>query len=249
LPGDRDKWWVKHTASSSRLENIVEDESQSHKHKRCLLIEEATRNPKHTKPNDDKDLVENTSGNFDVSAGIVSVSSNSHLQDDEKDDDISNGSVQITTDLFPDRRLISNFPFPSKKVSIEVVKQLLIDDLRLSGGNVDTPEFLKYQRILGNHFIQSGKHMDLKSMEGNWLTISKPTFTECQGKNEKGESKYSLGRISFDMFKPTGLICSFQAAFNHVQSIDPNNPGRPLHVPRRLMQDIKKGDCRLQTYE
>ena len=252
--GVYDKWWVKSTASAPRLENIVKDESQSHKNH--LKVEGATKKAKHTKPNTDTDLVENTTGNFVVSAEIVSLSSNnslSHSQDEDKDDGSwtsKYGSVHTSTDMIPERHLISNFPLPSKKVNIEVIKQLLIEDLRLSGGNVDTPEFLKYQQILENHFIQSDlRDMDLNALEGNWLTISKPTFTECQGRNEKGENKYSLGRISFDMFKPTGLICSYQASFNHVQSIDPNNPGRPLHVPRKLMQDIKKGDCRLQTYE
>jgi hypothetical protein len=106
------------------------------------------------------------------------------------------------------------------------------------------------QQILENHFNTHGlRDLNLNELEGNWLTISKPAYTECKGKNEKGENKYSLGRISFDMFKPAGLTCSFQASFNHIQSIDPSNPGRPLHVPRSLMQDIRKGECRLQTYE
>jgi len=153
------------------------------------------------------------------------------------------------TSKFAGRNLTRD-PLLSKKVSIEVVKQLMIEELRLSGGNVDTLEFLKYQKILEKEFmLHKIKNMNQITHEGNWLTISKPTFTECKGVNEKGENKYSLGRISFDMFKPTGLICSFQGSFNHVQALDPNNPGRPLHVPRVLMQDIKKGNCRLRTYD
>ena len=84
---------------------------------------------------------------------------------------------------------------------------------------------------------------------GTWLTLSKPTYNECKGRNEKGEYLYSLGRMSFDMFKPTNLVCSIQAVFNSVRAVDPKNPGRPLHVPRRLMKEIQRGEVLLQTYE
>jgi len=244
--GAYDKWWVKSTASFSRFESMIEENSRDCES--CKNTEGSTKKSKRARLDSEKSFDEYTIGCTIASAGIVSISSNSQYED--KYDDVSSESAQIITNSSQDRSIILNFPLISKKINIEVVKHLMIEDLRLSGGNVDTPEFLKYQQTLEKFFIQNGlRDMDLNSLEGNWLTISKPTFTECQGKNEKGENKYSLGRISFDMFKPTGLSCSFQASFNHIQPIDPNDPGRPLHIPRKLMQDIQKGDCRLQTYD
>ncbi|KAL3904992.1 MAG: hypothetical protein SGILL_009857 [Bacillariaceae sp.] len=132
------------------------------------------------------------------------------------------------------------------KSRIEAVKMKLIDDLRMSGGNVDTPEAQQCLEILQTYYAKGGiAKVDPNSLNGNWLTISKPTYSELKGKTEKGESRYTLGRVSFDMFKPTGLECSVQASFNQVQPIDPKNPGRSLHVPRKLMKDVNAGDCRL----
>ncbi|KAG7353823.1 hypothetical protein IV203_003178 [Nitzschia inconspicua] len=138
----------------------------------------------------------------------------------------------------------------SSKTSIEIVKNQLIEDLRQSGGVVDTLGAIRCIEILQMHYGEGGlRKVDPSSLIGNWLTISKPTYTECKGKSKNGENLYSLGRIGFDMFKPTGLLCSVQASFNNVQPIDPKNPGRPLHVPKKLMRDIRKGECRLHSYD
>lgn len=235
--GTYDKWWVRSTASVSRLESMEKSEARN-------CVRESTKKRKNERSDSEKLYEKINKG----SSGIVIISKHAH--DEEKDEDLSNESIQFIDSSSQDRKLLSNSTLLPNIINIEIVKQLMIEDLRLSGGDVKTPDFLKYQQILENSFIQNGLHeIDLNLLEGNWLTISKPTFTECKGKNEKGENMYSLGRISFDMFKPTGLNCSFQASFNHIQSIDPNHPGRPLHIPRKLMHEIQEGDCILQTYE
>ena len=57
-------------------------------------------------------------------------------------------------------------------------------------------------------------------MDGTWLTLSKPTFSECLGRNAKGQYMYTLGRLSFDMFRPTNLKCSIQGTFNTIQLLN-----------------------------
>ena len=117
------------------------------------------------------------------------------------------------------------------------VNRELIGDLKASGGNVDTIEFLDCLEFLSVYYkskswdgrgISKG---DPFSLQGSWLTLSKPNFSDCKGCNEKGEFLYSLGRLSFDMFKPTNLICSVQASFNYIHPINPQNT-RPLYVPK-----------------
>jgi hypothetical protein len=136
------------------------------------------------------------------------------------------------------------------KGHIEAVKIRLIDDLRTSGGNVDTSEAKLCLEILQTYYARGGlPKVHPGALVGNWLTISKPNYSEMKGKTALGDNLYTLGRISFDMFKPTNLVCSVQASFNNVQPIDPKNPGRPLHVPRKLMHEICKGSCRLHSYE
>ena len=142
------------------------------------------------------------------------------------------------------------------KSQLREVKMRLITDLRASGGSTQTDTFQECLEFLEAYYKSKswdgrGSHDSFApfKLEGQWLTLSKPTYNECKGRNEKGEYLYSLGRLSFDMFKPTNLVCSIQAVFNSVRPMDPRKPDRPLHVPRSLMKEIQKGQIHLQTYE
>ncbi len=244
--GAYDKWWVMSTASASQSESTKEKGSRDYD-----SIKELERSPKKLKqelPDSDKVLEKDRVGYTVSSSDIAVVSKQS--SDEEDDEDSDSPCIEFVTTSSQKVGLTSRSLLPLQNIDIEVVKHLLIEDLRLSGGDVKTPEFLMYQNLLERFFLQNRlRGIDQKSMEGNWLTISKPTFTECRGENEKGEYKYSLGRISFDMFKPTGLNCSLQASFNLIQEIDPNDPGRPLYIPHKLMKEIQNGDCTVRTYE
>jgi len=134
-------------------------------------------------------------------------------------------------------------------------KARLIQDLKDSGGNVETQTFVSNMEILEAYYrstswdgSRSSKESPC-SLEGNWLTISRPTYDECLGRNGKGDLVYTLGRMSFGMFRPTKLICSVQASFNTVRTIDPKQPDRPLHVPKKLLAEICTGKILLRTYE
>ena len=134
---------------------------------------------------------------------------------------------------------------------VRAAKRRLVHELKLSGGSVDTSGFAQCLEFLEAYYRSKNwdGRISSSSYGGTWLTLSKPTYNECKGRNEKGEYLYSLGRMSFDMFKPTNLVCSIQAVFNSVRPVDPKNPDRPLHVPRRLMKEIQRGEVMLQTYE
>jgi len=163
------KWWVKNTAAAPRVRinniNNNEDEddesssSANNNRTSCHMSEEGAA--KKSKPcsklnTTAKNVIEHTAGNnccvlsssssSSDAIGIVSISN-----EDYKYDDFSskNGSAESISSadscLFPGPPLITNFPLPSTaKVNIEMVKMRLIEDLRLSGGCVDTPEFLKW---------------------------------------------------------------------------------------------------------
>lgn len=250
--GAYDKWWVKSTASvslESTKENGSRNDDSFEKPERSPDRSPKKKKQKQALSDSDNKAFEKTDAGFTISSPAIAIIPKKS-RDEEKDEDTSSGCIEFIATSSQNRSLISRSPLSPQTIDIEVVKDLLIEDLRLSGGNVKTPEYLRYQSILERYFIQNKlPKIDLDAMEGNWLTISKPTFTECTGKNEKGEDKFSLGRMSFDMFKPTGLNCSFQASFNLIQEIDPNDPGRPLYIPQKLMQEIQNGDCILRTYE
>lgn len=256
--GKYDKWWIKSTASRRSKGDRVAHKRPPNK---CEL--RGTRSVKSRKTVETSAIRE--TGIEDqmsvTSANAVTVSScfDSHFEAGGRghlssDDDESMYGIHTDipfNELDVPMHQISTLPTTSRSY-IEAVKNRMIENLRSSGGNVETPQFLECLEVLETYYSRiklSNSGDRLSALEGNWLTLSKPTYTEFKGKNEKEESLYSLGRISFDMFRPTGLLCSVQASFNNVHSIDPKDPGRPLHVPRKLMQDIWKGECQLQTYE
>jgi len=227
--GQYEKWWIERTADSGKKSN-----------KRHRKEEDAYA--KKQKVLDKTDVKDSMSISSSVNVVSLATQDDGHQPSFCTDRSLREGMMPIEQ--------VSTLPATTNRSSIEAVKMRLIEDLRSSGGVVDTPEVLECLEILQTYFSQGGvKKLDPSDLIGNWLTISKPTYTECKGKNEKGEGMYSLGRIGFDMFKPTGLVCSVQASFNNVQEIDPRNPGRPLHVPRKLMHDLRKGECKIHSYD
>lgn len=229
-----DKWWIKSTACNNY--DGKNDKKDSHKRNRADGDEESQR--KSVRPHIQSDSMSLSSG-----PNVVSVTS-SQMDYRQKDHNIHDND----TALFPPMENISTLSTTMTSKHIEGVKMQLIDNLRKSGGMVDTAEAQQAIDILRTYYSRGGiQKIDPKSLIGNWLTISKPTYSELRG-TKNGQSVYTLGRISFDLFKPTGLECSIQASFNHVRPIDPKNPGRALHVPKKLMRDIRKGQA-LHSYD
>jgi hypothetical protein len=251
--GQYDKWWIKRTASTSckkEERKNKERHSRKSKHKRQSSTGDLQSKKRKCKTSHVDDDISINSGPAVVSVSNTYVERQTGVNCDHSSSDESMPDSQS-------ERLGHRVPIEhvatlstTSKSSIEAVKMRLIENLRISGGNIETAEVLECMEVLETYYARSGVHrLDPSTLEGNWLTISKPTYTECKGKNEKGESIYTLGRIGFDMYKPLPLLCSVQASFNNVQPIDPKNPGRPLHVPRKLMHEIRKGECQLQSYE
>jgi hypothetical protein len=247
--GKYDKWWIKSTAHPHKGEERTTLDTSSGE-KRASSQSDAPADKNHVRKwrRTNGETLEEVST---VSANVVSVSTVSAQSEDEstasmrtcnkREQTLSISQISTRTD--------------TTRSQIEVLKARLVGDLKTSGGSVETTEFLGCLEVLEAYY--RSKSWDGRgscksspfSLEGNWLTLSKPTYNECNGRSEKGEYMYSLGRLSFDMFKPTQLVCSVQANFNNVRPIDPRNPGRPLHVPRKLMKEIHRGGINLRTYE
>jgi hypothetical protein len=258
VQGQYDKWWIQRTAYKETPEHstqIIDNDqaaAAAHKRHRSAGDEDhpnaGTNKRKYvrTVAENDSIAVPSTSDLMSISSGpnVVSIISS---QCEPCNDSLANDSARA--DALPPLKQISTLSILSKS-SIEAVKNRLIEDLRQSGGSVDTIEATQCLEILQTYYARGGlSPLDPSALRGNWLTISSLTYTECKGKSKNGENLYTLGRVGFDMFKPTGLLCSVQASFNNVQPINPKNPGRPLHVPKKLMHDIRNGECRLHTYE
>jgi hypothetical protein len=120
------------------------------------------------------------------------------------------------------------------------LKRRLIENLQKTGGDTNNSEFKEYcEQLKSVYKSNSRQHSSERfCQDGTWLTLSKPTFTECQGRNENGEYMYTLGRMSFDMFRPTHLKCSIRAVMNNIRVMDPKT--KPKSFPSRLAKELQK---------
>ena len=58
-----------------------------------------------------------------------------------------------------------------------------------------------------------------EKIEGQWFTLTKPTYVDCLGHNDDGNPMYHLGRMSFEMFRPGDLVCAIEAVFNPIMEV------------------------------
>ena len=178
-----------------------------------------------------------------------------------KKDEVGGGdggrkTLKIADDvLLPIRRSsakdISSEP-PVPKLTQEVVEsaqQLLLqtkaealDALQSSQGDTTNPRFLAALKSLASLYRgmrdQPGAEEDLSSnFEGTWRIVSKPNFKDGLGQNRRGDFVYTMGRMSFGMFRPNDLRCSIQRILNTTAFVGPDDE-LPDSVPKSLRQEI-----------
>ena len=160
----------------------------------------------------------------------------------------------------------SNFDQARIDAKIHFAKKKLLSTLRQEG--VTSPAFNRalasLERYSNLHITSkerelSGIHDDgaadtdnISNIDGTWRMISPPEYPSSLGINSHGERLFTLGRMSFDMYHPSDLICSIQKQYNTIQSVEPHDV--PMFVPRSLIKEVADGrseKCRggLKTYK
>ena len=142
-------------------------------------------------------------------------------------------------------------------------KRELLSELKRAGGDSSKPEFEeKLQALLTNyepsHFDPrrrvtkamagscSRTCLDPSKLEGVGISESKPVFPGCLGMNGKGEPMYKLGRLCFDMFRPTQLIVSIQGTFNIIDVVTDEKAVK--YVPNSLLAGVRHGKSPVRKY-
>lgn len=113
----------------------------------------------------------------------------------------------------------------------------------------NNPRFISLLKILESQYEKSkiDARYENNCNDATWFNFVSSGFQESLGKNKDGDHKYTLGRMSFDMFRPTNLVCSIQWAFNTVISLH-GQITRPL--PSHLRYGVLKGrEHLLRQYE
>ena len=145
---------------------------------------------------------------------------------------------------------------------IDATKTELLSRLRDEGNSlafkaalVSLEELSKLKASYGNKKIRlniSNPSIHSTSIDGTWLTISPAEYPSVLGKNSDGESLFTLGRMTFDMFEPKDLICTIQQQYNTINDV--KSTDLPLHVPKSLRREVAKEQGRncggsLKTYK
>jgi len=129
---------------------------------------------------------------------------------------------------------------------VHAAKISILQELKRNGGDTESSNFLRDLDILHSYYMAQGfdarwtQSDPFCPMDGIWLTLSRPTYSDCLGQNAEGHFLYTLGRLSFDFFRPTGLRCSMDGIF---QQIGPDNgdetlgdSSRPRTFPTSLLR-------------
>jgi len=163
--------------------------------------------------------------------------------------------VHVIEDI--DDHSVSEKSKPKTIVSEDVLsaRDSVLYSLAVTQGDVDSSKFLNSIDPLLKYFTQ--KELDTRphllnqaeSVDGMWLTLSKPSFFGCLGENDNGDPMYTLGRMAFDMFSPTNLVCSLQGNFNPVEVVSDEERKTMLEqVPKALREEVESGKTVLRTY-
>lgn len=156
---------------------------------------------------------------------------------------------------------------PDREKLVLQAKSDLLKDLAVSRGDTTTAGFKKALDQLAKLYdpetfdarkvppppVVSGKKNKAVAaapqLEGMWLTLSMPRFQDCLGFNAERHLQYTLGRMSFDMFKPGPLVCSIQGTFNPVHVMDAACVQAIKNVPKTLSKEVKAGGIVVRSYE
>lgn len=137
---------------------------------------------------------------------------------------------------------------------MEQARDNVLKALAVTKGDVDSDTFKNAVDPLEKYFSKNelqgrSNVIGADSVDGMWLTLSKPTFFGCLGENDNGDPMYTLGRMSFDMFSPTNLVCSLQGNFNPVEVVSKEDRKTMLEaVPKSLREEVESGETALRTY-
>jgi len=162
------------------------------------------------------------------------------------------GQSSVQSGLTRDDESLMSFPVAP---TMESYKEAVFHALAISGGDATTDSFLKALEPLAKHYDELGWDARLEHssservLEGMWLTLSKASFFGSLGENPHGDPMYTLGRMAFDMFLPTQLVCSLQGNFNPVHIVPPEmRPCTEQEIPKNLLEEVEMGTHVLRTY-
>ncbi len=89
--------------------------------------------------------------------------------------------------------------------------------------------------------------LDMTKLAGKWIQISAPNFPNViKDPDAPGKNKYTLGRLSFNIFQPKNLVCTLEGITNTVMKKEDSSSDDVSTYTYDVLQDLtvhtEKGD-------
>jgi hypothetical protein len=116
-----------------------------------------------------------------------------------------------------------------------------------TNGDMTDNRFLQSLNILSQIYAAKRRSPDELSksisnfINGNWRSLSRPSYRGTLGNTDKGDFIYPLGMLSFDMFKPGFLKCSLRHTLNTIKQVCKMD-GAPSAAPWSLRRELAMYD-------
>jgi hypothetical protein len=123
----------------------------------------------------------------------------------------------------------------------------LVDSLLETNGDMSDNRFVQSLNILSQIYAAKRRSPEEQSesisnfINGNWRSLSRPSYRGTLGNTAKGDFIYPLGMLSFDMFKPGFLKCSLQHTLNTIKQVCKMD-GAPSAAPWSLRRELAMYD-------
>jgi hypothetical protein len=132
---------------------------------------------------------------------------------------------------------------------IDDLRRSIIAELTLAKGDTTTPKFASLLLALHTYHLQIDPSEHGSPHNGEWRLISGPSYHECEGANDSGQAMYTLGRMSFDMFRPSDLKCSMGRIMNLIDDLPAESGAEELPFSLRMIRQSNPHICGLKRYD
>jgi len=166
----------------------------------------------------------NNSDNLGGAAGVGNDEGDSLTEDNSfaADKALSAGQEWWVHPVGTQMEQYINFPrdFITRTIRSEVIETIL--DAK---GDVECPRFVSALDLLSQMFKQTVTCNDFSllspMLNANWKSISRPSYHYggSLGMNERSENVYTLGKMTFNMFKPGNLRVTVQNTMNCIETV------------------------------
>lgn len=194
------------------------------------------------------ELAETLEGEFPVDPEfeIIKFDADEDLDSLLAEHNINTASCNEQEDDIIEQANYEHFARHPRELIQRTIRSEVVNSIMKANGDTSDPHFLSAIELLSKLFKQDAIEADINTskhsvMHGHWRSISRPPYHSggCKGQNENGDFVYTLGKTSFNMFKPSDLRTTIQCTMNKIEPTVANNT---YIAPWSLRRELAYGE-------